>query len=213
MNREETFLKISQLRKFLEEQNYRYYVLAKPMISDYEFDMKLKELERLEAEFPEFYDPDSPTQRVGSDLTKSFTQAEHRYPMLSLANAYSEVEITDFANRVKKITGEDTEYVCEMKFDGSSINLLYEKGKMVRAVTRGDGVKGDDVTVNVRTIRSVPLKLMGDDHPDSFEIRGEVVMPFAVFNELNKERLEAGELLFANPRNAAGYIFICCNWR
>jgi DNA ligase (NAD+) len=203
MNSEETFLKISKLRKYLEEQNYRYYVLAKPEISDYEFDMKLKELEKLESEFPEFFDPDSPTQRVGSDLTKSFVQVNHRFPMLSLANAYSETEITDFDNRIKKIAGDSPEYVCELKFDGSSINLLYENGKLVRAVTRGDGVKGDDVTVNVRTIRSVPLKLMGEGYPESFEIRGEIVMPFAVFNELNNERQKSGELLFANPRNAA----------
>jgi len=203
MNREETFLKISKLRKYLEEQNYRYYVLAKPEISDYEFDMKLKELEKLESEFPEFFDPDSPTQRVGSDLTKSFNQVSHRFPMLSLANAYSETEIADFNNRVKKITGGEPEYVCELKFDGSSINLIYEKGRLVRAVTRGDGIKGDDVTVNVRTIRSVPLKLMGSDYPESFEIRGEIVMPFSVFNKLNEERQRNGELLFANPRNAA----------
>lgn len=203
MNREETFLKISRLRRYLEEQNYRYYVLAKPEITDYEFDMKMKELERLETEYPEFYDPDSPTQRVGSDLTKSFETVTHRFPMLSLSNAYTEGEITDFDTRIKKITDEDFEYVCELKYDGSSINLFYEQGKLVRAVTRGDGVRGDDVTVNVRTIRSVPLKLMGIDFPDSFEIRGEIVLPFAVFNELNAERQNSGGIMFANPRNAA----------
>ncbi len=203
MNREKAFLKISKLRKWLEEQNYRYYVLAQPIISDYEFDMKLKELERLEAEYPEFYDPDSPTQRVGSDLTKSFTQVNHKHSMLSLANAYSESEVTDFDNRVKKIVEEEPEYVCELKYDGSSINLFYEKGKLISAVTRGDGVKGDDVTANVRTIRSVPLKLRGNDYPESFEIRGEIVMPFEVFRELNRERQKMGEIPFANPRNAA----------
>ena len=203
MEREEAFRKITELRKELEDHNYKYYVLAQPEISDYDFDMKLRELGKLETEFPEFADPYSPTQRVGSDISKAFEQVEHRYPMLSLSNAYSEGEITDFDNRIKKLIGEDFEYVCELKFDGSSISLLYEKGKLVRAVTRGDGVKGDDVTSNVRTIRSVPLSLRGQDYPESFEIRGEIVMPFQVFEELNKQREEAGEPLFANPRNSA----------
>ncbi len=199
----ETRNKIDQLRKELEDHNYKYYVLSQPEISDFDFDMKLRELEKLETEFPEFADPYSPTQRVGSDISKAFEQVEHRYPMLSLSNAYSEGEITDFDNRIKKLIGEDFEYVCELKFDGSSISLLYENGKLVRAVTRGDGVKGDDVTSNVRTIRSVPLSLRGDDYPESFEIRGEIVMPFHVFEEINKQRKEAGEPLFANPRNSA----------
>jgi DNA ligase (NAD+) len=203
MEREEAYRKITDLQQELEEHNYKYYVLHQPEISDYEFDMKLRELENLEAEFPEFADPYSPTKRVGSDLSKAFEQVEHRYPMLSLSNAYSEGEIRDFDNRIKKLTDSAIEYVCELKFDGSSISLLYENGKLVRAVTRGDGVKGDDITVNVRTIRSVPLSLRGKDYPDSFEIRGEIVMPFHVFEELNLQREEAGESLFANPRNAA----------
>lgn len=203
MEREEAYRKIAGLRKELEDHNYKYYVLAQPEISDYDFDMKLRELERLEAEFPEFADPYSPTQRVGSDISKAFDQVEHRYPMLSLSNAYSEGELRDFDNRIKKLIGEDFEYVCELKFDGSSISLLYEKGKLVRAVTRGDGVKGDDVTVNVRTIRSIPLTLRGEGYSEIFEIRGEIVMPFHVFDELNKEREEAGEPLLANPRNTA----------
>jgi DNA ligase (NAD+) len=203
MEREEAYRKITELRKELEDHNYKYYVLAQPEISDYDFDMKLRELEKLEAEFPEFFDPYSPTQRIGSDISKTFEQIGHRYPMLSLSNAYSEGEITDFDNRIKKLIGEDFEYVCELKFDGSSISLLYENGKLVRAVTRGDGVKGDDVTSNVRTIRSIPLILRGTDYPEIFEIRGEIVLPFQVFEELNKQREETGEPLFANPRNAA----------
>jgi DNA ligase (NAD+) len=203
MKSTEARYKIDQLRKELEDHNYKYYVLTRPEISDFDFDMKLRELEKLEAEFPEFADPYSPTQRVGSDISKAFEQVEHRYPMLSLSNAYSEGEIIDFDNRIKKLIGEDFEYVCELKFDGSSISLLYENGKLVRAVTRGDGVKGDDVTSNVRTIRSIPLVLRGADYPEVFEIRGEIVMPFRVFEELNKQREEAGEPLFANPRNSA----------
>jgi DNA ligase (NAD+) len=203
MEREEAYRKITELRKELEEHNYKYYVLAQPEISDFDFDMKLRELERLEMEFTEFFDPYSPTQRVGSDISKAFEQVEHRYPMLSLSNAYSEGEIAGFDNRIKKLIGEDFEYVCELKFDGSSISLLYENGKLVRAVTRGDGVKGDNVTSNVRTIRSVPIVLRGTEYPEVFEIRGEIVMPFQVFEELNKQREEAGEPLFANPRNAA----------
>ncbi len=203
MDREEAYRKITDLLQELEEHNYKYYVLHQPEISDYDFDMKLRELEKLEADFPEFADPFSPTQRVGSDLSKAFEQVEHRYPMLSLSNAYSEEEIRDFDNRIKKLIGDGFEYVCELKFDGSSISLLYEQGKLVRAVTRGDGVKGDDVTANVKTIRSVPMKLRGNGYPDSFEIRGEIVMPMHVFEELNKQREESGEALFANPRNAA----------
>ncbi len=203
MNREEAHQKILQLRKELEEHNYNYYVLAQPKISDYDFDMQLRELEKLEKEFPEFADPNSPTKRVGSDISKAFEQVEHRFTMLSLSNAYSEEELKDFDTRIKKLVDEDFEYVCELKFDGSSISLLYENGKLARAVTRGDGTKGDDVTNNVRTIRSVPLTLRGSSYPESFEIRGEVVMPFSVFEELNKKREENGEALFANPRNAA----------
>ena len=203
MNREEAHQKILTLRKELQEHNYNYYVLAQPEISDYDFDMQLRELEKLEKEYPEFDDQNSPTKRVGSDISKAFEQVEHRYTMLSLSNAYSEEELKDFDTRIKKLVDEDFEYVCELKFDGSSISLLYENGKLARAVTRGDGTKGDDVTNNVRTIRSVPLTLRGSSYPESFEIRGEVVMPFSVFEELNKQREEAGEALFANPRNAA----------
>ncbi len=203
MNREEAFKKINALRFELEEHNYRYYVLAQPVISDFDFDMKLKELEKLEAEFPEYADPNSPTQRVGNDLSSDFEQVEHKYAMLSLSNAYSEEEITDFDTRIKKIINTDFEYVCELKFDGSSISLTYENGRLTRAVTRGDGVKGDDVTKNVRTIKSIPLQLRGNDFPQEFEIRGEIVMPFKVFNELNAELELAGEQLLANPRNTA----------
>jgi len=203
MNREEALKKITELREYLNEHNYRYYVLAKPVISDYDFDMKLRELEQLEAEYPEFINPGSPTQRVGSDLTKTFKQVYHRHSMLSLSNAYSESELRDFNTRIKKLTDQDFEYVCELKFDGSSISLLYENGRLSKAVTRGDGVKGDEVTNNVRTIRSVPLKLRGNDFPSDFEVRGEILMPFGVFRELNELRKEKGEPLLANPRNAA----------
>ncbi len=203
MNSEEAFQKITSLRTELEEHNYRYYVRAQPVISDYEFDMKLKELEKLEADFPEFFDPNSPTQRVGADISSDFEQVGHKYAMLSLSNAYSEEEIVDFDNRIKKIVNTGFEYVCELKFDGSSISLTYVNGRLERAVTRGDGVRGDDVTNNVRTIKSIPLKLRGNDFPSEFEIRGEIVMPFYVFEELNAELERAGEPLLANPRNTA----------
>jgi DNA ligase (NAD+) len=203
MNREEAFQKINALRNELEEHNYKYYVLAQPVISDFDFDMKLKDLEKLETEFPEFTDPNSPTQRVGNDSSSDFEQVEHKYAMLSLSNAYSEGEITDFDTRIKKIINTDFEYACELKFDGSSISLTYENGRLIRAVTRGDGVKGDDVTNNVRTIKSIPLQLRGNDFPPEFEIRGEIVMPFNVFSELNAELELAGEQLLANPRNTA----------
>lgn len=203
MEREEAYRKITELRNELEEHNYCYYVLNQPIISDFEFDMKLKELEKLEAGFPEFTGPNSPTQRVGSDSTSNFEQVEHKYAMLSLSNAYSEGEIADFDNRIRKIINTGFEYVCELKFDGSSISLTYKNGRLARAVTRGDGVRGDDVTQNVRTIKSIPLQLRGNDFPGEFEIRGEIVMPFSVFNELNAELEQAGEQLLANPRNTA----------
>ena len=203
MNREEAIQKIIALRNELEDHNYKYYVLAHPVISDYDFDMKLRDLEKLEAEFPEFGDPNSPTQRVGNDLGGDFEQVEHKYAMLSLSNAYSEEEIIDFDTRIKKIINTDYEYVCELKFDGSSISLTYKNGRLTQAVTRGDGVKGDDVTRNVRTIKSIPLHLRGNDFPQQFEIRGEIVMPFNVFNDLNAELEMAGEQLLANPRNTA----------
>lgn len=203
MNPEKVIKIITALRDELTEYNYSYYVLAQPEISDFDFDMKLKELEKLEAEFPQFSDPNSPTQRVGSDISKDFEQVKHNYSMLSLSNAYSEEEIKDFDTRVKKIIETDCEYVCELKFDGSSISLTYENGELVRAVTRGDGVKGDDVTTNVRTIKSIPLKLRGNDYPNNFEMRGEIVMPFKVFDELNAELEKAGEPQLANPRNTS----------
>mgnify|MGYP000920420101 FL=1 len=192
---------IESLRKELHQHNYNYYVLNAPTISDYEFDMKLKELQVLETEHPEFFDPLSPTQRVGSDINTAFRQVEHQYPMLSLENTYSEGEVRDFYNRIKKLLHEDVELVCELKYDGASISLIYEDGKLLRAVTRGDGEQGDDVTENVKTIRSIPLYLQGD-YPERFEIRGEILMPWTVFDALNKEREEQEEVLFANPRNA-----------
>ena len=196
--------RIVELRKLLEHYNYLYYVKNEPVITDQKFDELMHELERLEAEHPEMFDPNSPTQRVGNDTTNEFVQVAHKYGMMSLANTYSEQEIRDFDERVRKgIGGDDVEYVCELKYDGTSISLRYEDGNLQVAVTRGDGVKGADVTTNVRTIRTVPLHMQGEDYPAEFEIRGEILMPFAVFNRLNEERLEAGEALFANPRNAA----------
>lgn len=196
--------RIVELRKLLEHYNYLYYVKNEPVITDQKFDELMHELERLEAEHPEMFDPNSPTQRVGNDTTNEFVQVAHKYGMMSLANTYSEQEIRDFDERVRKgIGGDDVEYVCELKYDGTSISLRYEDGNLQVAVTRGDGVKGDDVTTNVRTIRTVPLHMQGENYPAEFEIRGEILMPFAVFNRLNEERLEAGEALFANPRNAA----------
>ncbi|WP_347841267.1 NAD-dependent DNA ligase LigA [uncultured Draconibacterium sp.] len=203
MSSEQDIKRIKELQAELAEHNYKYYVLAQPSISDFDFDMKLKELERLEKQY-KINDPNSPTQRVGSDLSTDFRQVTHKYNMLSLSNAYSQEELKDFDNRIQKIIGtDDFDYVCELKFDGSSISLTYENGELVRAVTRGDGVKGDDVTTNVRTIQSVPLKLRGNDYPENFEIRGEILMPFDVFNKLNAELEKAGEPLLANPRNTA----------
>lgn len=194
---------IENLRRELDEQNYRYYILSAPEISDYEFDIKMRELEQLEKDHPEFYDPASPTQRVGSDRNVEFEQVKHRYPMLSLSNAYSYGELQDFDQRIRKELETEVEYVCELKFDGTSISLSYENGILVQAVTRGDGENGDVVTANVKTISSVPLRLRGNEFPANFEIRGEIVMPFKVFDELNRQREENGEPLFANPRNAA----------
>ncbi len=195
--------RILELRNELHGHNHRYYVLNSPVISDYEFDMLLKELQQLEAENPDMYDPTSPTLRVGSDITKEFKQVQHKYPMLSLGNTYSKGEVADFYERVRKSLNEDFEICCELKFDGTSISLTYVDGKLLRAVTRGDGEKGDDVTVNVKTIRTVPLVLTGEGWPREFEIRGEVLMPWGVFEQLNKERERNSEPLFANPRNAA----------
>ena len=194
--------KIDQLRADLHRHNYNYYVLNAPEISDKELDDRMRELQELEKEHPEYQDDNSPTMRVGSDLNKNFTQVAHKYPMLSLGNTYSESEVTDFYDRVKKALNEDFEICCELKYDGTSISLTYENGKLVRAVTRGDGEKGDDVTDNVKTIRTIPLVLHGS-YPESFEIRGEILMPWEVFEELNREKEAREEPLFANPRNAA----------
>ena len=194
--------RIDQLREELHTHNYNYYVLNAPVITDQEFDHLMRELQNLEAKHPEHFDPNSPSVRVGSDLNKNFKQVEHKYPMLSLGNTYSQAEVTEFYDRVSKSLNEDFEICCEMKFDGTSISLTYEHGKLVQAVTRGDGVRGDDVTDNVKTIRTIPLILHGD-YPDSFEMRGEILMPWDVFEELNRERELREEPLFANPRNAA----------
>ena len=195
--------KIKALREALEQHNYNYYVLSAPTISDREFDEMMKELQVLEEAHPEYADPHSPTQRVGSDLSKEFEQVVHKYPMLSLGNTYSEDEVKDFYERIARDLNEPFEIVAELKYDGTSISLTYEDGRLVRAVTRGDGTRCDDVTANVKTIRSVPLKLMGDRYPATFEIRGEILLPWAEFDRLNKEREEQEEPLFANPRNAA----------
>lgn len=195
--------RIDQLREELHVHNYNYYVLNAPVISDLEFDKLMRELQDLEALHPEYYDPNSPSVRVGSDLNKNFTQVEHKYSMLSLGNTYSQAEVTEFYERVSKSLNEEFELCCEMKYDGTSISLTYEDGKLVRAVTRGDGVRGDDVTDNVKTIRSIPLVLHGEGYPKNFEIRGEILMPWNVFEELNRERELREEPLFANPRNAA----------
>ena len=195
--------RILELREQLHEHNHCYYVLNSPVISDFEFDALLRELQELEALHPEMYDPNSPSLRVGSDITKEFKQVQHKYPMLSLGNTYSKAEVADFFDRVQRALNEDFEICCELKFDGTSISLTYVDGKLVRAVTRGDGEKGDDVTANVRTIRTVPLVLSGSGYPHEFEMRGEVLMPWGVFERLNEERAAAGEPLFANPRNAA----------
>ena len=196
--------RILQLRQALHEHNHRYYVLNQPVISDQEFDFLMRELQDLEAKHPDMYDANSPTQRVGSDLNKEFVQVAHKYPMLSLANTYNRQEVQDFYNSiVKGLHGEPFDICCEMKYDGLSISLTYQQGRLVRAVTRGDGVRGDDVTDNVKTIRSIPLVLTGNDWPSEFEIRGEILMPWQVFERLNAEREAAEEPLFANPRNAA----------
>ena len=195
--------RIYQLREELHRHNHNYYVLNAPEIDDQTFDFLMRELQDLEAKHPECADDNSPTMRVGSDLNKNFVQVVHKYPMLSLANTYSEAEVAEFYERVKKSLNEDFEICCEMKFDGTSISLTYEDGKLVRAVTRGDGTQGDDVTDNVKTIRTIPLVLHGEGYPQEFEIRGEILMPWVVFEQLNKEREEREEPLFANPRNAA----------
>ena len=202
MNKEEAKARISELSKIIENHNYNYYILTQPTISDYDFDMLLNELIDLEKQFPDLVLPDSPTQRVGGDLTKEFKTVKHRYPMLSLSNSYNIEEVKEFISRIKKTIEEDVEFVCELKFDGVSISLTYENGLFVKAVTRGDGTQGDDVTTNIKTIRSIPLRLKGN-YPDFFEMRGEVIMPHSSFNSINAEREDLGLQPFANPRNAA----------
>ena len=200
----EDIKRIEELRNQLHHHNYLYYVQNSPTLSDQEFDHLMRELQDLEAKHPEVYDPNSPTQRVGSDLSTGFTQVRHRYPMLSLANTYNEQEVASWYENVRKdLDGQPFEVCCELKYDGLSISLTYEQGRLVRAVTRGDGEQGDDVTANVRTIRAIPLVLPGTGYPDEFEIRGEILMPWKVFEQLNAEREKAEEPLFANPRNAA----------
>lgn len=202
MNKEEAKAKIAELSNIIENHNYNYYILANPTISDYDFDMLLNELIALEQQFPELTLPDSPTQRVGGDITKEFQTVRHRYPMLSLSNSYNIEEVKEFISRIKKTIEEDVEFVCELKFDGISISLTYENGLFVKAVTRGDGTQGDDVTANVKTIRTIPLRLKGN-YPDFFEMRGEIIMPHSSFNAINAEREDLGLQPFANPRNAA----------
>ncbi len=203
MKKEDAKKRIEQLRNALSEHNHSYYVLSKPSISDFEFDIMMNDLIHLEKMYPEFAKEDSPSLRVGSDLATEFKQVVHRFPMLSLGNTYNKEELTDFDTRVKKIIGNDIEYVCELKYDGTAISLSYENGILKRAVTRGDGTKGDEVTANVKTIKSIPIRLKGDNYPANFDIRGEIFIPHNIFNKLNKEREENGESPFANPRNAA----------
>ncbi|WP_158962720.1 NAD-dependent DNA ligase LigA [Myroides fluvii] len=196
--------KIEALRKELNEHNYNYYVLDNATISDFEFDQKLKELEALEQKHPEFFDADSPTQRVGGTITKNFETIVHRNRMYSLDNSYSQEDLLDWEKRIQKALGDvPMEYTCELKYDGASISITYEDGVLVRAITRGDGVQGDDVTNNIKTIRSVPIRLKGNDYPQSFDIRGEIVLPFAGFERMNEELIEIGEQPYANPRNTA----------
>ena len=203
MKQSEAKARIEKLRLEIEEHNHKYYVLNQPEISDFEYDILLNELDTLEKKFPEFIVENSPTQRVGSDITREFIQYEHRYPMLSLGNTYSAEEVREFDARIKKAIQEPVEYVCELKFDGVSISLTYNNGQLFRSLTRGDGNKGDDVTTNVRTIRSIPLRINDKTAPAEFVIRGEILMPRAVFNKLNEERTKTDNPPFANPRNAA----------
>ena len=203
MKQSEAKARIDILRKKIEEHNKNYYVLNHPVISDFEYDILLNELDTLEKKFPEFITENSPTRRVGSDITREFIQYEHRYPMLSLGNTYSEEELREFDARIRKTTSQSIEYVCELKFDGASISITYKNGSLFRAITRGDGSKGDDVTLNVKTIRSIPLKITDKTIPSEFVIRGEILMPRAVFNRINNERLKEELAPFANPRNAA----------
>src|SRR5450759_3504148 len=203
MKQSESKARIEKLSSEIEEHNHRYYVLNRPLISDFEYDILLNELDTLEKNFPEFIIEGSPTRKVGSDITKEFEQYEHRYPMLSLGNTYSEEELREFDTRIKKTISESFEYVCELKFDGASISITYKNGAIFRALTRGDGTKGDDVTLNVKTIKSIPHKITDKTVPSEFVIRGEILMPRAVLNKLNDERIKAELPPFANPRNTA----------
>jgi DNA ligase (NAD+) len=203
MKESEAKARIERLRREIEEHNKRYYIQNQPLISDFEYDLLLNELDTLEKKYPEFKSDESPTQRIGSDIKKEFTQFEHQYPMYSLGNTYNEDEVREFDARTRKTTGETFEYTCELKFDGVSISINYRNGKLFRALTRGDGLKGDDVTENVRTIRSIPLRITGNNIPDDITVRGEIVMPRAVFDTLNSERTKDNLPTFANPRNAA----------
>lgn len=193
---------IQQLREELSRHNYNYYILDQPEISDFEFDQKLKHLQDLEEAHPEFFDKNSPTQRVGGTITKNFPTVVHEYRMYSLDNSYSIEDLRDWEVRIEKILGNKTEFVCELKYDGASISLLYENGELKEGVTRGDGFQGDEITANIRTIRSVPLKLKGN-YPQKFHIRGEILMPFKEFDRINSERKKEGLELYANPRNTA----------
>lgn len=203
MTKDQAKASIEVLSKELMHHNHQYYVLDQPEISDYDFDMKLKELQKLEEQFPEFKVATSPTQRVGGEITKNFETVKHKYPMLSLANTYSKEELEDFLKRIDKSINEPVEFVCELKYDGAAIGIIYKNGVLARAVTRGDGTQGDDITANVRTIRSVPLQLQGTDFPEELEIRGEIFMLLEGFAKLNQQRIEDGEEPFANPRNTA----------
>lgn len=194
--------RIDELTNLLHKYNHQYYILDNPSISDYEFDMLLEELMSLEKFYPDFMHPDSPSQRVGGTITKNFPTVKHKYPMLSLGNTYSKEDLTDFDKRLQEFTNGEIEYVCELKYDGAAISLIYENGVLTKGVTRGDGVQGDEITANVKTIRSIPLKLHGD-YPENFEVRGEIIMPHSSFKRLNEERMSRGEEPFANPRNAA----------
>jgi len=202
MKQSEAKTRIEKLRKEIEDHNHNYYILNAPVISDFEYDL-LNELDTLERKYPGFATEDSPTRRIGSDITREFRQYEHKYPMLSLGNTYSAEELREFNARIEKVTGAPVEYVCELKFDGASISITYKRGGLFRALTRGDGTKGDDVTLNVRTIKNIPIVITGKRIPDEFVIRGEILMPRSVFDRLNDERNNEGLLPFANPRNAA----------
>ena len=202
MNIEQASQRIHELTKALHDHNHKYYVLAQPDISDYDFDAMLKELESMEQQFPDLAEPNSPTKRIGGDLTDKFEKVIHRYPMMSLSNTYSQEEVGEWEDRIKKLVDGEVEYVLELKYDGVAISLTYENGALIKAVTRGDGTQGENVTLNVRTIKTIPLTLFGN-YPESFDIRGEIFMPLAEFEKLNNSRAELGEELYANPRNTA----------